>query len=192
MKLFVLLFGLLFSINSFAANGSGNVSNVLGLGTIGASTSNISSLGYASESNVSSTTSTYSAGYFEISTSNQPTFSSGNVAAMYRNGVQYVVSAGRMAICVNYTASYQAANLLMQIVSSPSSFAHNTATGSMPAGTLYQGGIAGAYTMVANTAAASFSKGIFYVFSDGHYPGVQIGQASATGAAAVSMTCKEI
>jgi hypothetical protein len=192
MKALFLALTLLVSGNAFAANGSGNVSNVIGIGAIGSSPTAIAPQSSIPEGNISGALSGFDQDkYFQLSASNQLTFSAGNIAVWYRNGVQYVVTAAHKAVCTQYTSAAQVPQFT-QLVDSDTVFSNNTAPGSMPGVTLYQGGANAQYTMFNLVANTFYSQSLTYVFDAGHYPGLQINIGSGTGAMVASLWCKEI
>lgn len=153
---------LLMTGNTFAATGSGNVTNVVNLGGIN-STSNLA----IPESN--------SQNYITLSSNAAGT--AGNFYPLYKNGAAYQVTAGKTfyvtKVCV---MALTTANSTLQLLSATASFAYGATS---LTGGVFQGGASTPATQLplytGTTAGAYQCYDMSYQFAASTYPGWESG-----------------
>lgn len=157
MRNLICLLALVFGVNSFAASGSGNISNVVTLGGVNSSDSlNIQ------EAN--------SQGYFTIYT---PGLTSSGVAQrLIKNGVQYQVTAGKTFQAVKICAASFSVSKSLQLLSATASFADQATLASLT-GPVYQSGASTGFSLITSTTALTFQcYSTTYSFGASTYAGV--------------------
>lgn len=182
---FLLLLALLIPSLAFGAASSGNVSNVIQLGGADSFPGglNIAESYLESASGVS---------YFMLVSGAGPGATSNIDYAypLYKNGVQYQVTAGKSAVCTQLSMVASNVNFQIQFFSSTSSYAFNTAIGSVPGVKVYEGGASGNYPHFGNATAYIYhTEQMSYVFAASTYPGIETGSAGSTFG--VKLFCKE-
>lgn len=177
---FLITLALLFSTAAFAGNGSGNVSNVIGLGGFGATPTVRSYAGIPAGAVVFSV---FAGDLVNIVTANA-------AYPFYKNGSLWQVASGKTATCFNIT-SYQGAALYWELLSATATFSPNTATASLTS-PLYETGSATKYAHfqggVSNVWAAGPGTYQFPAATPGVWPGMLVNSANA---AAIHMDCYE-
>ena len=184
MKFLVLLFGLLFSVNSFAASGSGNVSNVVQLGASETTTLGTGQVGLGQQTGTTGVFSVYTATFNPSPTAN-------GVFPFYKNGAVWQVGGSKVAHCFSMSYTGDTANVYWQLMSDTVTFADNATVASLTA-PRYQGGRTQAYLhRVYSTLNKYFPAPSLYSFDSANaaFPGIQVG---AAGGVMVSMSCYEI
>lgn len=174
MKLFYLLLALVFPISSFAASGSGSVTDAIAVGSSpGATVGHFQPNTFMSMSRLTDGSSPQ---VFSIYAAAVSTLTAGNVYPFYKNGVIYQVTSGKKAYCFNFSAvDIVSSNHGIQLLSATATFANNATTGSLT-GAVYQGGVAGNYVWLASsggqTGADTPLPGT-YTFGASTFPGYQ-------------------
>lgn len=163
MKYLSLILALLIPTAAFAGNGSGNVSNVLGLGSFG-------SVGPSSFISIPST-----ATVFTIFAGDSSTVTTGNFYPFYKDGVAFQAGANGTR-CFNLVIIPTTANTSIQLVSATASFAFNA--GSLTGG-VFQGGATGKYLVPTQAAATQTTWSGIYKFGASTYGGFQAGNTQA-------------
>lgn len=177
MKKIIILLLLTLSNQSFAANGSGNISNILTTGGVTTADSlNIS------EPN--------SQGYFSVYVGSGGT-TTNHFYPFYKNGVAYQVNAGKTFQISKVCSVSTTSSISFQLVSDTSSFAHNAT--SLTSG-VYQGGLSGAsgsvYPMKTHATAGTWDcVDTIYVDAASTFPGIEI---NGTSVIAVMVLGREI
>ena len=155
-----------------AGNGSGNVSNVIGLGVAGPATSAPSAASTFMGIPSGKTVFSIHAGDLQAAASN------GNYYPFYKDGVAFQAGASG-TYCFNFTLSGNTANTGTQLVSATASFAFNA---SSITGGVYQMGASGKTGMytsaAANTGFRVVQPGV-YTFGANTYGGFQAQNAQA-------------
>lgn len=154
------------------ASGSGNVSNVLGLGGTNLDGPSL----IIPEGN--------SQAYFTIYAGGSP--GAGSFGIFLKNGVQYQVTSGKTFKGVAIIFSAATASVFFQLASSLTLMAQNA--GSIVSGT-YQFGAAATYGILIPTAYTQFQQSTTYDFASLSYPCIQTG---ASGVYSVSIVGKEV
>lgn len=184
MKTFLsLILALFLPLAALAGNGSGNVSNVVGL--IGAQSATTVAPQVIASFGIPAGVSVFSiyAGDWTASVT------SGNFYPFYKNGSAYQVSSGKTATCFNITMLINGSGSI-QLMSATASFAFNA---SSVTGGVYQGGASGR-AVITN---GSFTGGIpltipgTYQFTSLTYPGYQVGSGSMDRPPLVHADCYE-
>lgn len=182
MKTFFLFFALTLPINAFALNGSGNVSNVIGLGVSGPAVTSVNSPGSSIPLPTGKTVFTIVAGDAQASATN------GNYYPFYKNGVAFQAGASG-TYCFSVRLIANTANTGTQLVSATASFAYNA---SSLTGGVYQGGASGKSTYM-NSGAGNAQSWIYqpgvYTFGANTYGGFQ---AQNSQAFAMSADCYDL
>lgn len=167
MKNLIILGLILLSPRSFAANGSGNISNVMTLG--GVNTVDGLNIGEAN-----------SQGYFTLFVGSGGT-TTNNFYPFYKNGVAYQVTAGKTFQAVKICSLSSAASTLFQLLTATSSFAFNA---SSVTGGVFQGGASGTgaavYAMISNISTnAWLCSSSTYSAAASTFMGVEVNGTSA-------------
>ena len=172
-----LLLSLFISASALAGNGSGNVSSVIGLGAMGATTSAVSTVPLSQIAASSTKIFTLFAG---------GNFTAGNYSPLYKNGVAYQSAA--IVHCFNIRSSGETGGILWQIVDDSGAAITFNQSGALTTG-LFQGGAAAQYAMRAGVTAniPHLNPGVWQSAS-GRYLGVQLGFSARYE---ISMDCYE-
>lgn len=161
--LLICLILVLFGTNSFAASGSGNISNVVTLG--GISTTDGLNINEAN-----------SQGYFTVYVGGGMT--AGNFSPFYKDGTAYQVTAGKTFQIVKYCIFSDTTVSKAQLLTSTATIAFNT--NSALTGPKYQGGATTQYAFTG--AVTTFSPTCFsqtFSAAASTYLGIQAGTTAA-------------
>lgn len=168
MKFISILMTMILPITALAGNGSGNVSNVVGIGATGTT--------------VNAPTAFFSipagAQIFSLYAGDiQANQTATNYYPFYKNGVAYQVTAGKTAYCFNFTlaSGSTAAGVSVQLISATASFAFNA--NSITGGVYQFGASAKAGFVVSPTAQTQAAWPGVYTFGASTYPGFQAGNS---------------
>lgn len=184
MRLFILLFGLIFSINAFAGNGSANISSVIQLGANSIAPLGTATIPLNGQSGVGAIFSVYAVTF-------NPSPSANNVFPFYKNGAIWQVTGGKVAHCSSINYTVDTVNSYWQLMSDTVTFTDNATVGSLTA-PRYQGGRTQAYIHRQFQTADSFAPtGGVYSFDSANaaFPGIQVGAAAGFR---IIMSCYEI